>query len=194
LEYLDFDITIKPTDESDYEVSVRSPGGQRDFPMHFPFDDQALRAQLEALEVALLRSRVKSRRVVSREEQTVEGFGRALFEALIGKVSDLYKLSRQRAGEDKGLRVVLHINDPRLAAVPWEFLYDPEQREYVCLSRHTPLSATRIRHRPSTLSPSARRCASSVWPSARRGCRSSTWNAKRSAWRMPSGPSPGWSS
>ena len=139
LEYLDFDITIKPTDGSDYEVSVRSPGGQSDFPMHFPFDDQTLRAQLEALEVALLRSRVKSRRVVSREEQTVEGFGRALFAALIGKVSDLYKLSQQRAGEDKGLRVVLHINDPRLAAVPWEFLYDPEQREYVCLSRHTPI-------------------------------------------------------
>lgn len=139
MEYLDFDITIKPTDGSDYEVSVRSPGGQRDFPMHFPFDDQALRAQLEALEVALLRSRAKSRRVVSREEQTVEGFGRALFGALIGKVSDLYKLSHQQAGEDKGLRVVLHINDPRLAAVPWEFLYDPEQREYVCLSRHTPI-------------------------------------------------------
>ncbi len=33
----------------------------------------------------------------------------------------------------------LRIEAPELAALPWEFLVDPRQEEYVCLQRHTPL-------------------------------------------------------
>jgi CHAT domain-containing protein len=37
------------------------------------------------------------------------------------------------------LRFKLRIQSPDLATLPWEFLYDPRQAEYVCLSRNTPM-------------------------------------------------------
>jgi formylglycine-generating enzyme required for sulfatase activity len=37
------------------------------------------------------------------------------------------------------LRLRLRIGPPELAALPWEFLYDPRQAEYVCLMRDTPV-------------------------------------------------------
>jgi formylglycine-generating enzyme required for sulfatase activity len=39
----------------------------------------------------------------------------------------------------QGLRVKLRIQPPELAVLPWEFLYDPRESEYVCLSRNTPI-------------------------------------------------------
>jgi hypothetical protein len=32
---------------------------------------------------------------------------------------------------------IVRIQSPELAALPWEFLYDTHQAEYVCLSRTT---------------------------------------------------------
>ena len=37
------------------------------------------------------------------------------------------------------MRVKLRIAAPELAALPWEFLYDSRQADFVCLSRNTPL-------------------------------------------------------
>ncbi|HEU5367545.1 MAG TPA: CHAT domain-containing protein, partial [Ktedonobacterales bacterium] len=41
-----------------------------------------------------------------------------------------------------GLRLKLYIQAPELAALPWEYLYDPRLGEYLCLSRSTPLVHT----------------------------------------------------
>jgi hypothetical protein len=38
-----------------------------------------------------------------------------------------------------GLRVKLRINPPEIAALPWEFLYDAGEEEYLCLERSSAL-------------------------------------------------------
>ncbi|MHC4854457.1 MAG: CHAT domain-containing protein, partial [Planctomycetota bacterium] len=47
--------------------------------------------------------------------------------------------SREARQQGVGLRLKLRIKPPELAALPWEFLYDPRQAEYICLSRDTPV-------------------------------------------------------
>jgi hypothetical protein len=76
-----------------------------------------------------------------------ESFGRKLFEALFrGKVRDVWKTSRGRlsGGEADGLRLRLCINDPQIAALPWELLYEDDMgflatADNVALSRYLPV-------------------------------------------------------
>jgi formylglycine-generating enzyme required for sulfatase activity len=143
-EYLDFELEIGEGSGHVYPVAVvHSPAGEVHGFLHFPFNDLELENHLLALQVALLRSGSRRRRV-SAEEREVRAFGQALFESLMsGTVGTLYYASQreaERAG--KGLRIKLRILSPWLAALPWEFLYDPLLREYVCLSSHTPLVRT----------------------------------------------------
>ncbi|MBM3135344.1 MAG: CHAT domain-containing protein, partial [Chloroflexi bacterium] len=93
------------------------------------------------LQIALLRSGGKRRLVPTQEEKAVQDFGRELFDALFtGEVRSRYDVSqREAARQDRGLRLRLYVQSPELAVLPWEFLYDPRQAEYVCLSRHTPV-------------------------------------------------------
>ncbi|MDZ7359838.1 MAG: CHAT domain-containing protein [candidate division KSB1 bacterium] len=67
--------------------------------------------------------------------------GQALFNALLtGEMRSRYDVSqREAAQKGPGRRFKLRIQSPELAALPWEFLYDPRQAEYVCLSRSTPV-------------------------------------------------------
>jgi hypothetical protein len=67
-------------------------------------------------------------------------------------VRSRYDVSRNTAAQQgKGLRLKLRINAPELAALPWEFLYDTRDAEYVCLSRHTPI--VRYLQLPRVISP-----------------------------------------
>jgi hypothetical protein len=103
--------------------------------MAFPFEWDTLEQQQAALEAALTGADA------SGPARTLEDFGAQLFQALFcGEVGRVYDLSRQAAAADgKGLRVKLRINAPELTAIPWEFLYDRRRREFVALSRHTPI-------------------------------------------------------
>ena len=142
LSYLDFELEIGLGRARQYPVSVvRSPAGEARETMRFPFDELALENRLKDLQIALLRSGGKRRQVLSPEEQAVQGFGRDLFNALFtGEVRSRYDVSQARAWrEGTGLRLKLRIQSPELVALPWEFLYDPRQAEYICLSRHTPV-------------------------------------------------------
>ncbi|MFZ4659930.1 MAG: SUMF1/EgtB/PvdO family nonheme iron enzyme [Caldilineaceae bacterium] len=57
-----------------------------------------------------------------------------------GETRSRYDVSQERARHQrKGLRVKLRIQPPALAALPWEYLYDPRAAEYLCLSRSTPV-------------------------------------------------------
>jgi hypothetical protein len=141
-EYLDFELEIGPGRGRQYTVAViRSPAGEARETMRFPFGELALQNRLQALQLALLRSGGKRRQILLPEEKTAQDFGQALFDAILtGEVRSRYDVSRERAvGQDKGLRLKLRIQAPELAALPWEFLYDPRQAEYVCLSRNTPV-------------------------------------------------------
>ena len=142
MDYLDFELEIQPGSGRDYPVAVlRSPAGEAHATMHFPFDQLALENHLLKLHNALLRSGGNRRSVPSLEEQTVQNFGKTLFDALFtGEIRSRYDVSCERAAQgEQGLRLKLRIQDPQLAALPWEFLYDPQQAEYVCLSRNTPV-------------------------------------------------------
>ena len=142
MDYLDFDLQILPGTGRDYPVAVlRSPAGEARAIMQFPFDQLALESRLDKLQIALLRSGGKRRSVPSPEEQAVQDFGKTLFNAVFsGEIRSCYDVSDERAArEDRGLRLRLRIEDPKLATLPWEYLYDARRGEYICLSRHTPV-------------------------------------------------------
>ena len=142
MEYLDFELEIGPGEAGEYPVAViRSPAGEVRLTMQFPFDGPTLTNRLQALEIALLRSSGTRRRAATREEQVVEQFGRELSEAVLaGEVRVLFDVSRREAFEqDLGLRLKLRIQAPDLAVIPWEFLYDSREGEYLALARGTPV-------------------------------------------------------
>jgi tetratricopeptide (TPR) repeat protein len=140
-DYLDFELEISGGGPREYSVAIRSPAGEAQGQMHFPFDEWELKDRLQSLEIALLRSGGTRRRMPSPEEHTVQDFGRSLFESLlVGDVRTRYEMSLSEARrQGKGLRLKLRIQPSELAVLPWEFLYDVDRDRYPCLSSNTPL-------------------------------------------------------
>ena len=140
-DYLDFELEIRGGGPREYPVAVRSPAGEAQGQMRFPFDEWELKDRLQSLEIALLRSGGTRRRIASPEEHTVQDFGRGLFESLlVGEVRTRYEMSLSEARrQGKGLRLKLRIQPSELAVLPWEFLYDAERDRYPSLSSNTPL-------------------------------------------------------
>ncbi|MBA2569968.1 MAG: CHAT domain-containing protein [Chloroflexi bacterium] len=142
MEYLDFELEIGLGQGRDYPLQVvHSPAGERRATMRFPFDELELENHLLRVQNALLQGGSTRRRIASLSTQAVEDFGTALYESLLsGDVRTAFELSRHEAARhDKGLRIKLRIQDPALAALPWEFLYDRSMGEFVALSTHTPI-------------------------------------------------------
>jgi hypothetical protein len=143
MEYLDFELRIGPGAGGEYPLSVlRSPAGEASGVMRFPFDTLALQNRLQAVEIAVLRSSGMRRDIVrAGGSQPVAEFGRELFECLMcDAVRESFRRSQDRArAAGKGLRLRLRIEDPALAALPWEYLYDGSEGDYVCLSSDTPV-------------------------------------------------------
>jgi WD40 repeat protein len=141
MDYLDFEIEIGIGTGRIYPVTVlRSAAGEARENMIFPFDELALENQLLVLQNALLRSGGKYRTLLP-EEVTVQKFGQVLFNALFnGEIGKRYAVSQLSASsQGHGLRLKLRILSPELAALPWEFLYDANGSEYMCLSSATPI-------------------------------------------------------
>jgi CHAT domain len=106
-------------------------------------DVDGLLSRREQLQSAVLASSVVSRRVLPETERPVREVGRLLFSAVLGagEVSGRYRASAALAAErGQRLRVVLRIDSPELAVLPWEAMYDEAVGEYVC--RHDQL----VRH------------------------------------------------
>jgi hypothetical protein len=143
MDYLDFEICIGAGEGRIYPVHVvRSPAGEKRATMTFPFDELALKSHIQDLQIALLKSASTRRDMSEPQEQlTVKEFGQTLFEAVLpDEVRSSYRLSREKAREQhKGLRIRLRIEAPDLAALPWEFLYDESEGNFVCLSNETPI-------------------------------------------------------
>jgi len=139
-ECVDFELEILEGGPRDYTVVVRSPEGEAQEQMRFPFDQWELKDKLRDIEVALLRSGGSRRALGTPEERSVQEFGRALFEALLARdVGAHYRVSlREARRQNKGLRLKLRIQPSELSVLPWEFLYDPSD-DYLCLSTTTPL-------------------------------------------------------
>jgi hypothetical protein len=76
----DFEIEISG-ETGRYRVAARSAAGETGaVVVRFPFDDLALDRQLQAVELALLRSAATVRRLTLDQERPVQEFGRQLFE------------------------------------------------------------------------------------------------------------------
>lgn len=141
-DYFDFELEISSGIGREYPVSIiRSPAGEVHDTMHFPFDELALENALKDIQIALLRSGGKNRQLLSQEEQTVKDFGQKLFDTLLsGELRSFYDVSlREAEKQGKGLRLKLRIKPPELAALPWEFLYDSHQADYLSLSSNIPV-------------------------------------------------------
>jgi formylglycine-generating enzyme required for sulfatase activity len=142
VQYEDFDVALEAVSGRTYRIAVlRSPAGEAQETVNFPFDQIALQLHLAQLENALLKSSGQRRRVPGQEEEAVITFGKALFDFLMhGEIGRRYAVSYDRCQQaGKGLRVKLRIQDHALAALPWEFLYDQRFDHYLALSQRTPL-------------------------------------------------------
>jgi hypothetical protein len=123
---------------------VRSPAGEAS--AEVALDVEALLARREQLEHAVLASAVVSRTALPQIERPLREIGQTLFSALLGSgdVAGRYRASVALATErGQGLRVVLRIDTPALAGLPWEAMYDAVSGGYVCrrdqLVRHVPV-------------------------------------------------------
>ncbi|GAB4537289.1 MAG: hypothetical protein Kow0063_23820 [Anaerolineae bacterium] len=136
-DYRDFEIEIAPRQGDHYPVAVlHSPSGQARQMMQLPPGQAATASQLAALEKALAGGSPPD-----EAAQAAQRFGAQLFQALFhDQVRSVWDMSQQAATtHGQGLRIKLRINASDLATIPWEFLYDPAQGEFLALSRYTPL-------------------------------------------------------
>ena len=134
---------------------VASPAGEASVTVQL--DADALLARRGQLQQAVLASAVPSRRLLPETEQPVREAGQALFAGLLGtdEVAGRYRAAAAVAAErGEGLRVVLRIDTPALASLPWEAMFDQAAGAYVCrqdqLVRHVPVASvpTPLRVRP----------------------------------------------
>jgi tetratricopeptide (TPR) repeat protein len=134
---LDFEIDVAALGERGYPVTVRSPsGGEATAAMRLTPEMRALAARVPE---AVLASSAIVRRGLAGQERPVRDLGSLLFRALFTEdVHSLLMTSRQQAAMSGGqLRIVLRMAPAELACLPWEFLFDPSEDDYLCLS--TPL-------------------------------------------------------
>jgi len=106
-----------------------------------PEESAALRRWAERA-VARAQQRPSQTTELDSERRTVQEIGTRLFQALPGEVRLALADSRSLAARRRrGLRLYLDCADaPELAALPWEWLYDPQAGEFPALSRLTPLA------------------------------------------------------
>ncbi|MEW5914812.1 MAG: CHAT domain-containing protein [Gemmatimonadota bacterium] len=155
MEYLEFELKLGEARDGAYPVDVlRSPAGEQRGVMRLAGSADELRILQESLEASLRSTRTAARDLGRDDDQqlgnydaaSVQRYGRMLFEsALCGDVATCFRTSRalaRAAQPPKGLRIRLRTDDPALAQLPWELMYDATEGEYLTLSAETPL----VRH------------------------------------------------
>jgi len=138
MKYLDFDLLLTPFEQG-YRASVVNPSvGQGIADFQLPFSAQDLK--IFRLEAAQNRRGV--RRMESSDMRAARDFGGRLFEAVFaGEVKESLLKSLEGADSSStGLRLRMHLSRaPDLAALPWEYLYEPNLGRFFALSVTTPL-------------------------------------------------------
>lgn len=154
MEYEDFKITVEHLDNQNYRIRADSDSsGEARQDAVFPFDDAMLSEKLTNISKNL--NTIKTRAaggppVFSGQSFTelswddVEAFGGQLFGFVFaGKVTDIYRAA-QTSSEltEKKVRIKLTFeeNAAKLAAIPWELLYDALKRDFVTLKHQTSLT------------------------------------------------------
>lgn len=131
--------TDSSSDRRNYAVRLRSPVGELQSHMRFPFDALELETRLLKIERAILSSGRTPRAVPAEWNREVQGYGQALFEAVMDEEGrEFYYQTRDEAEHDgKGLRLMLRLEPPELRALPWEILFDARHAEFVGLGPGT---------------------------------------------------------
>lgn len=155
-----FEVAIGPGKVTgEFRVGViSSPAGEASAATSL--DVVGLLARREELQRAVLASAVITRTLLPETERCVRDVGEELFSALLGSgdVAGRYRASTAVAAErEEELRIVLRIDDPILAVLPWEMMYDKSAGVYVCrrdqLVRHIPVASSSA---PLTVDPPLR--------------------------------------
>jgi CHAT domain-containing protein/WD40 domain-containing protein len=132
----DFRVEIGAGGPKSYEIVLRAPdGGEASVTMRLPLTEKRL---------AELAARVPDAVLMSSAgyagppdvDQPVRQLGTLLFDALFGETGrGILTASRnQAAAEGQLLRLVLQIRPAELARLPWEFMFDSHEEQYVGLS------------------------------------------------------------
>jgi hypothetical protein len=158
LRYEDFELVL--TQEGDRHMAEvrRSPAGPSEkVAIHWPFDDDQHEVLLLRLENAVLKGRGSRSGLVSLvtpEEKVLREFGGDVFQALFEGSHSVAKkfassIDKVRSTNDLGLRVVLRVDAPKLANLPWEYMFEASfdtskadaenKHKYLCLRRLSPI-------------------------------------------------------
>jgi len=149
MKYLTFELSVDAREAGAFDVRCRSPAGDPRGRMALPFSGDEVAAHHKALEGAIalssaVRSITQSNAALTSAVRLAraEAIGTTLFNALLsGDVQTAYRISLGIAArEEAGLRLQLRLRPPEIAALPWEFMYDPVVGSFVSLNPSTPIA------------------------------------------------------
>jgi hypothetical protein len=139
---LNFDLSVEPVAGGGYCTRVlSSPSGEDRADFLFPFSDMELENFSLKITGSIGRAhRQGVRRLESSDRRLIRQFGSQLFRSIFtGHVQECLDRSRLAAeSEGAGLRIRLRTPSV-LANVPWEYIYDEEDEEFVGLNPETAL-------------------------------------------------------
>ncbi len=141
IDYLDFDLVIDRGEGGYRARVVDSPAGQA--VAEFKGFSELELERIESFRLRVRGHQAGKRRIDSPEMQVAKKVGGDLFERLFaGEVRACFRSSLDdvRRRPRTGLRVRLRMGSaPELADLPWEYLYDATENQFLTLSINTPL-------------------------------------------------------
>ena len=132
--YSNFDLEFYRVGEK-YVVKVRSFTGEAKHTFSPPFTIEEAEQYILSIQNSIY--------TASQDIRAIKKFGGTLFETVFQKdIRASYKSSLDviTSQEGAGLRVRLHLQDvPEFAHLPWEYLYQANTNQFLCLNRQTPI-------------------------------------------------------
>lgn len=138
--YLNFDLRLSGVEDSYNAKVIDSPAGQASLDFSLPFSKTELESFV--VNIGQNRSNLRSLDLGSADLQSIETLGSELFSCLFaGNIAERFRSSLVIVrSQGTGLRVRLGFSDaPSLLDVPWELLFDADNKEYIGLSSQTPI-------------------------------------------------------
>lgn len=135
--YLNFDLTVEQTEDGYFVRVLAAPAGEAVAPFQPTFTGR----ELAALHQSLAPREGQVRRE-ARDDSAIRTAGERLFLALFSEHIRLtWDESLRLAYQQRSrLRLRLHVHAlPEFTDLPWEYLYDPRQQEFLALSTQTPV-------------------------------------------------------
>jgi CHAT domain len=138
INYLNFDLLVRRTDDGYRAQVLSSPAGEATADFTLPLSE----LELENFALRIGRPRRGTRRLGTPEMEAVKTLGKGLYDAVFsGNVGACWHSSLTEAeAQNTGLRLRLRVADaPALNDIPWEYLYNASLNRFLSLSESTPL-------------------------------------------------------